>query len=349
MTLAELVFGVTHEGAHDVDDLLDRRTRVGMVAADRAAPSPPRSRASTLATGNDSLNSPPTLPKRSAPAPTVVSMLEPRGADSSTSSNLRRTTPPVLNHARDALCRAASLTPWTWSTSARHDEGLDEPARASLALTGLLAQLAVGDLRGASAYSRDLTNLMRVRGVVGAMSSFGLGEFAAARSQDDQAVSYYERAGEELAASDVYVWLPWRSGMARVIAGRGEIAAAAALVEEELADARTFDSTYAVAYALRTQAAIAPTDDRAALLDEALEVLHGTGAARLEAQIRTDLAGWILLLQPDASPRAIDLLRSRRRSTPGRRSSVRCCLACAGCSSGSARRPTASSPAGWPS
>jgi glycerol-3-phosphate dehydrogenase len=35
VTLAELVFGVTHEGAHDVDDLLDRRTRVGLVGADR--------------------------------------------------------------------------------------------------------------------------------------------------------------------------------------------------------------------------------------------------------------------------------------------------------------------------
>jgi DNA-binding NarL/FixJ family response regulator len=219
----------------------------------------------------------------------------------------------VVNHARDALSQGRIADALDTVDRARHDEGLDEPAQASLALTGLLAKLAVGDLRGASAYSRDLTNLMRVRGVVGAMSSFGLGEFAAARGQDDQAVSYYERAGEELAASDVHVWLPWRSGMARVIAGRGEIAAAAALVEEELADARTFDSTYAVAYALRTQAAIAPTDDRAALLDEALEVLHGTGAARLEAQIRTDLAGWILLLQPDASPRAIDLLRSAEK------------------------------------
>ena len=36
VTLAELVFAITHEGAHDVDDLLDRRTRVGLVAADRA-------------------------------------------------------------------------------------------------------------------------------------------------------------------------------------------------------------------------------------------------------------------------------------------------------------------------
>ncbi|CAN5610382.1 glycerol-3-phosphate dehydrogenase/oxidase [soil metagenome] len=37
VTLAELVFGVTHEGAADVEDLLDRRTRVGLVAADREA------------------------------------------------------------------------------------------------------------------------------------------------------------------------------------------------------------------------------------------------------------------------------------------------------------------------
>ncbi len=35
VTLAELVFGITHEGAADVDDLLDRRTRIGLVPADR--------------------------------------------------------------------------------------------------------------------------------------------------------------------------------------------------------------------------------------------------------------------------------------------------------------------------
>ena len=38
--LAELVFGVTHEGAVDVGDLLDRRTRVGLVPEDRAAALP---------------------------------------------------------------------------------------------------------------------------------------------------------------------------------------------------------------------------------------------------------------------------------------------------------------------
>ncbi|MDF1604362.1 glycerol-3-phosphate dehydrogenase/oxidase [Nocardioides sp. YIM 152315] len=47
-TLAELVFGVTHEGAADVADLLDRRTRVGLVAADRALVVPAAERALEL-------------------------------------------------------------------------------------------------------------------------------------------------------------------------------------------------------------------------------------------------------------------------------------------------------------
>jgi len=49
VTLAELIFGVTHEGAADVDDLLDRRTRVGLVAADRALAVPAAERAMSLA------------------------------------------------------------------------------------------------------------------------------------------------------------------------------------------------------------------------------------------------------------------------------------------------------------
>ena len=40
VTLAELVFGVTHEGAADVADLLDRRTRVGLIPADRTLVEP---------------------------------------------------------------------------------------------------------------------------------------------------------------------------------------------------------------------------------------------------------------------------------------------------------------------
>jgi glycerol-3-phosphate dehydrogenase len=49
VTLAELLFGVTHEGAVDVDDLLDRRTRVGLVPADRALAVPAAERALEIA------------------------------------------------------------------------------------------------------------------------------------------------------------------------------------------------------------------------------------------------------------------------------------------------------------
>jgi glycerol-3-phosphate dehydrogenase len=48
VTLAELVFGVTHEGAVDVDDLLDRRVRVGLVTEDKAAALPLAERALSL-------------------------------------------------------------------------------------------------------------------------------------------------------------------------------------------------------------------------------------------------------------------------------------------------------------
>ncbi len=47
-TLAELVFGITHEGATTVDDLLDRRTRIGLVPADRELARPAAERALTL-------------------------------------------------------------------------------------------------------------------------------------------------------------------------------------------------------------------------------------------------------------------------------------------------------------
>ena len=49
-TFAELVFGVTHEGAHDVGDLLDRRTRIGLVPVDRVAAEPAARRALATST-----------------------------------------------------------------------------------------------------------------------------------------------------------------------------------------------------------------------------------------------------------------------------------------------------------
>ena len=49
-TMAELLWGVEHEGALDVDDLLDRRTRIGLVPADREVAVPFAERALTLQT-----------------------------------------------------------------------------------------------------------------------------------------------------------------------------------------------------------------------------------------------------------------------------------------------------------
>ena len=220
----------------------------------------------------------------------------------------------VTTQARDALSQGRIADALEAVDQARRDVDLDDLSRARLALTGLLGRLALGDLRGASGYSRELTTLMRVRGLVGATATFGLGEFAAARSQADQAVSYYEHTGEELESARDHTWLPWRSGLARMIAGRGETASANALVEKELAEARSSDSPYAVGYALRTLAAVAPTSDRISLLEDALQALSGLGkglaAARLEAQVRTDLAGWLMLLKPDQKSRSIELLRS---------------------------------------
>jgi DNA-binding CsgD family transcriptional regulator len=241
-------------------------------------------------------------------------MLEPRGADSSilfdsaTDDSAR-----VVNLARDALSQGRISDALRAVDHVRHDVRLDDTQKVTLFLSGLHAKLALGDLRGAASYARELTNLMRVRGVVGATASFGLGDFAAARGNADQAVSYYERCGHELAAARSRAWVPWRSGLARVIGGRGEIPAATSLVEAELAEARAARATYAISFALRTYAAIAPTDDRVALLDEALELLEGAGAARLEAQIRTDLAAWILLLRPTESQQAVDHLRAAEK------------------------------------
>jgi DNA-binding CsgD family transcriptional regulator len=244
-------------------------------------------------------------------------MHEPRGADSRTSVDHAPDdsahVAQLAGQASAALLEGRIADALDLADRGRRDGDGDAHGRVVLALTGLLATLAQGDTRGAAPYSRDLTSLVRVRGIVSATACFGLGELAAARGQVDQAVSWYERSGDELTHDDAATWIPWRSGLARQVAGRGEVATAARLVEEELADARALHTPYAVAYALRTQAAIAPTHDRIGLLEQALDVLAGTGASRLEAQIRTDQAGWLLLLRPQEQQRAVDLLRGAEK------------------------------------
>jgi DNA-binding NarL/FixJ family response regulator len=237
-------------------------------------------------------------------------MLEPWGADSSTSYEpVADDSARVLTVARDALSQGRVADALAAVGGVRRDE-LDDETRAGLALIGLLATLARGDVRGAAPYSRELTSLTRTAGRAAAIAWFGLAELAAARGQTDLAISEFERVEREQAEAGDRTWLPWRSGLARLTAGRGKTAPAHALVQRELADARGNDSTYAVAYALRSLSTVAPTNERIGHLEEALQALQGLGAARLEAQIRTDLAGWLMLLQPNETERAIELLRA---------------------------------------
>ena len=62
VTRAEFEYAVTHEGAMTVDDILDRRTRIGLVASDReravsaaARSSPGEIRPMTRDSANDSV------------------------------------------------------------------------------------------------------------------------------------------------------------------------------------------------------------------------------------------------------------------------------------------------------
>jgi glycerol-3-phosphate dehydrogenase len=48
-TLAELLFGIAHEGAADVEDLLERRTRIGLIPEDADLARPAAERALALA------------------------------------------------------------------------------------------------------------------------------------------------------------------------------------------------------------------------------------------------------------------------------------------------------------
>ena len=141
-------------------------------------------------------------------------MLEPRGADSSASHEpATDVSARVPSEARNALLQGRITDALALVDGARHDPDLTQDDRVELALTGLLSQLARGNLRGAAPFSRELTALVRVRGPVAARACLGLGEFAAARGQVEQAVSYFESTGEELAAADDHTWLPWRSGL----------------------------------------------------------------------------------------------------------------------------------------
>src|SRR4051794_7053249 len=171
-------------------------------------------------------------------------------------------------------------------------------------------RLARGDLANAMKLGEELTPLLSGTGLAAALAHQAKGEVCAALGDAEAAVAHFVKAGQ--LAPDVAIdVLPWRAGAALAHLRDGNARAAGELAREHVELARRSGSPYAMAGALRTLAAVDTGPDRVQHLLRARAVLAGTDAARLSAQIDTDLAGLLLLTHaPEAQQRALDLLRT---------------------------------------
>ncbi|MBI2242663.1 MAG: hypothetical protein HYU55_01435 [Nocardioides sp.] len=200
-------------------------------------------------------------------------------------------------------------------------DDLDDLDRASVLTTAVDCRLARGDLSAAMGLGETLGGFLDRPGLTGAVAHHGRGELSAAAGDSDLAAGHFTRAGRllaggtgdiapgDIAPGDIGL-VPWRVGAALAAVRLGRRREGAALAREHLGAARSSRSPYAVAVALRTMATVDARSDRTALLREARDVLAGVPAARLAAQIDTDLAGLLLLSgRPDAAA-ALGLLRA---------------------------------------
>jgi DNA-binding CsgD family transcriptional regulator len=179
-------------------------------------------------------------------------------------------------------------------------------------LAGLVeCRIARGELDLAAEHRSELESVAHGAGMTGAYATWALADLAEANGEHEQAATLYAEVGHLVSGRmDNPAILPWRSGQALALIRLGRAHEAIGLARENSVLAHEFGAPYAVALALRTLAAVDPTGDRMGLLREALDVLKGTRALRLEAQIATDLAGMMVLLTPGQNAdEAIRLLR----------------------------------------
>jgi len=183
-------------------------------------------------------------------------------------------------------------------------------AYLSMVMGGLVeCRIARGELDHALAFRDELEELGHTPGMTGAYATYALGDLAEAHGEHDRAAQLYAEVGRLVAERmDNPTILPWRSGHALALIRLGQGREAALVARENTAMARGFGSPYALAQALRTQAAVDPTVDRLGLLREALNLLRDTRALRLEAQIATDLAGMTVLMHSSADTEEVVML-----------------------------------------
>ena len=189
---------------------------------------------------------------------------------------------------------------------------LDEAQLAAGLVAAIDARLARGELAEAVTLAERLAALLDAPGLVGATAHYGVGELCAADDEIERAAHHFaevpQRVGQDADDPDR---LPWRTSAALAAVRLGRRPEATALAREHLTLAGALGAPYAIALGLRTLATVDAHTDRASLLRQALDELDGVPAARLTAQIGTDLAGLLLLAHGGAhSPEALELLRS---------------------------------------
>jgi DNA-binding NarL/FixJ family response regulator len=189
---------------------------------------------------------------------------------------------------------------------------LEDLSRAALLTTAIDCRLARGELTRALEHGRDLANLLDHPGPTGATAHYGSGELAAATGDVEEAAAHFAWTGRLLADDlDDPDLLPWRAGAALAAVRAGRRTEGAALAREQVALARAAGATFGLAVGLRTLATVDAGADGAALLREAQAAVADHRAARLAAQVDTDLAGRLVLsARPGDQEEAHRLLRS---------------------------------------
>jgi DNA-binding CsgD family transcriptional regulator len=99
-----------------------------------------------------------------------------------------------------------------------------------------------------------------------------------------------------------------RATLAEALHHTGAVSEARELAEEQVALARSFGAAWALGAALRTAAAVMPSEDALALLTEAVEVLRHSGATLELAHALVEL-GALLVDEPDSKEAAREVLR----------------------------------------
>ena len=174
-------------------------------------------------------------------------------------------------------------------------------------------RLARGEVAQARALTDDIVPWQHRTGRLGGIANQTLGDVLAALGDADIAIPRYEAAGEAMGDKDDPEDVPWRGSLALALVRTGEIAKARTMAVHQVAVARAAGSPYGEALALRGLAVVADSTERIAVLRSARALLEGQPAARLRAQIDTDLAGLLVLVRRDRPrPRG-----ARSRKPPG--------------------------------